>query len=140
MCNLTKLRREVNARGLDWAAVQAAYSELKQTERDQRERPNEVRQAAWCMAVGSTPASWPFWRHGFEARWGRKLARGSDYSCVPGYDEIAQQIAGEFPEYDTDDGTERLFDFLFSPYDRMPDRETIYRKAMDLVEWESSQS
>lgn len=51
--------------------------------------------------------------------------------------QIAQQIAGEFPEYAADDGIERLFAFLFSPYDRLPDREAIYREAMDLIEWEA---
>ena len=29
---------------------------------------------------------------------------------------------------------ERLFEFLFSPYDKMPNRETLYRDAMDEVE------
>jgi len=48
---LNQFRREAKARGLSWAAVEAAYWEIKQAEREKRERPNEVRQAAWCMAT-----------------------------------------------------------------------------------------
>lgn len=131
---LEAIRREARARGLRWADVADVYRELKELERAKRERANEVRRAAWEMATASTPASWPFWRHGFLARWGQRIARGSDYTCIPAYDEIGQEIASLFPEYDTDDGTERLFAFLLSPYDRLPATEQLYRRAMDRVE------
>ena len=125
--------QEARARGLKWPDVIAVYRELKQTERDRREYPNAIRSTAWMIATASTPGSWPFWRHGFASRWGRKVAEG-DHTLVPGYDEIAQQIATAFPEYAGDDGTERLFDFLFSPYDRLPSRAEMLRKALDLAE------
>lgn len=133
---LNQFRREAKARGLSWAAVQAAYGEVKLAEREKRERPNEVRQAAWCMAT--TPGCWSFWRHGFCARWGRRVER-HDYTAVPGYDLIGQELASWFPEYADDDGTERLFEFLFSPYDRMPTREELYCKAIDLAEYWAGQ-
>jgi len=133
---LNQFRREAKARGLSWAAVEAAYWEIKQAEREKRERPNEVRQAAWSMAT--TPGCWSFWRHGFCARWGRKVER-HDFTAVPGYDEIGQEIASWFPEYADDGGTERLFEFLFSPYDRMPTREEMYRKAIELAEYWAKQ-
>jgi len=133
---LYPIRREAQERGLRFADVQAAYWEVKENERGKRRRPNEVREMAWMMHTASQPGCWPFWRHGFCARFGRQLARGQDHTCVPGYDEIGQQIATAFPEYQTDDGTERLWDFLFSQYDRMPSREEMMRRAMDRVEWE----
>ena len=86
------------------------------------------------MATASTPGCWPFWRHGFLARWGDKLAKGADYTCVPGYDDLAQEVAAVHPEYSGDDGTERLFDILFSPYNRMPSAEELYRQALELAE------
>lgn len=130
---LKELRSEANSRGLSWSDVDAAYRELKAIEQDKRAHPNDVRQTAWMFATASTPGSWDFWRHGFSSRWGRKVAEG-DHTLVPGYDELAQSIAAEFPEYAREDGTERLFDFLFSPYDKMPPRETLCRDAMDEVE------
>ncbi len=130
-----QIRREATDRGLTWPAVQAAYCEIKEAEKARREQPNAVREAAWCMATASTPASWPFWRHGFSSRWGARVER-HDYTAVPGYDEIGQQIATWFPEYATDDGTERLFDFLLSPYDKLPTREEIYQKAISRLEWQ----
>ena len=134
------IRREVQERGLRFADVQAAYWEVKENEREKRRRPNEIREAAWMMHTASRPGSWPFWRHGFCARFARQLARGQDHTCVPGYDEIGQQIATAFGEYGGDDGTERLWDFLFSQYDRMPSREEMMGRAMDLVERELAHS
>jgi len=128
------IRREAQERGLRFGDVQAAYWEVKENEQQKRRRCNEVREAAWIMHTASRPGCWPFWRHGFGARFARQLARGRDYTCVPGYDEIGQQIAGEFGEYAGDDGTERLWAFLFSQYDRMPSREEMMRRAMELVE------
>ncbi len=131
-------RHEARARGLRWAAVLAAYRQIKQTEREIRQHPNAVRASAWMMHTASRPACWPFWRHGFLSRYGRRLARGADLTVISGYDEIGQQIASEFSEYAGDDGTERLFDFLLSPYNRLPDRDTMLRAAVDLAEhWQN---
>lgn len=131
---LYEIRREAQERGLGWSDVQDAYREVKAREWEKRQRPNEIREHAWMMHTASVPGCWPFWRHGFLARFGRQLARGKDHTCVPGYDEIGQQIGTAFGEYAGDDGTERLWEFLFSPYDKLPSREELYRKAMDLIE------
>ena len=131
---MCEFRQQARRLGLSWSAVQAAYCQLKQSEREKRERPNAVRQAAWTMVTANTPGSWPFWRHGFCARWGRKIAQDHDYTIVPGYDEISQEVGWYFPEYADDTGTERLWDFLFSPHDKLPTREELYRKAIDLAE------
>lgn len=127
-------RQEARERGIKWAVVLAIYTELKAEERGKRERPNEVRAAAWTMHTASVPGCWPFWRHGFLSRFGRRIAKGADHTVVAGYDEIAQQIGTWFPEYADDDGTERLWDFLLSPYDKMPPAEELYRKAIDRAE------
>ena len=127
-------RDEARRRGLKWAAVVEAYRELKTIEWEKRQRPNEIRAVAWMMHTASTPGSWPFWRHGFASRFRTRLARGADHTIVPGYDEIAQQIATEFPEYAGDDGTGRLWDFLFSQYDKMPSRYELLELALDLAE------
>lgn len=128
------IRQEARRRGLDWEAVREAYCELREMETVKRERPNEVRQVAWTLATASTPGSWPFWRHGFVSRWGRRVDQ-HDYTVIPAYDEIAQEIATEFPEYAGPDGAQELFDFLLSPYDRLPTADQLYRRAMDHVEW-----
>jgi len=130
---IAQLRSEAKRRGLRWSDVLDAYRDAKAAEIDKRRRPNEVRQTAWWLATASTPGSWPFWRHGFAKRWGARVDRG-DYTAVPGYDEIAQAIATQFPEYAGDDGTERLFDFLLSPYDRIPGRPELLERALDRAE------
>lgn len=129
--SLTKIRAEAKRRRIPWAAVQAAYREVKSLEWEKRQRPNEVREAAWCFA---TPRGcWPFWRHGFLSRFGKRFARGGDLTHIPKYDTIAQELSWYFPEYAGPDGTERLWEFLMSPYDRMPDRERMYVRALNTV-------
>ncbi len=131
---MCEFRREARRRGFAWSDLRAAFEVLWDGERQKRERPNEIRATAWMMATGSTPGCWPFWRHGFLSRWGGRIAKGQDYTIVPGYDEIGQQIATQFPEYATADGTERLFAFLLSPYDRLPARADVYRRALEMLE------
>ncbi len=130
---LLHVRREAKRLGLPFSVVRDAYRQIKDAEREKRERPNDIRATAWMMAVAGTPGSWPFWRHGFYSRYRRRLARGADYTCIPGYDEIGQQIGTQFPEYGGDDGTERLFSFLLSPHDKLPEREKMYWQAVDLA-------
>ena len=127
------IRDESRRRGLDWDVVWDVYCELRVMEIAKRERVNEVREAAWMMATASRPNAWPFWRHGFVSRWGRQVDL-HDYTAIPGYDEIHQAIATQFPEYAGPDGTERLFDLLLSPYDRLPTADQLYRRAMDHLE------
>lgn len=136
---LSEFRREAQQRAIRFSDVQGTYCDLKDLERAKRERPNEIRAHAWMMFTANSPGCWPFWRHGFASTWNHRLARGSDFTIIPGYDEIGQQIASAFPEYDTDDGTERLWAFLLSPYDRFPSRDELYRRALDLCEAQQPQ-
>ncbi len=129
---LQTLRAEAKAAGVPWSEVFILVAELKEREIAQRERPNAIRRDAWEMATFNSPGCWPFWRHGFASRFGRRVER-SDFTAIPGYDEISQQIASEYPEYSDDDGTERLFEFLLSDYDKLPAAEDIYRRAIDRV-------
>jgi hypothetical protein len=127
------MKREATDRNLYWPAVLEAYDQIRIEEKSRREYPDEVRRAAWTIAT--TPGCHPFWRFGFQKRWGKQVAE-LDHTIVPNYDTIAQEVAWYFPEYQGDDGTARLFDFLFSPRSPMPSAEEMYRKAMDRVELE----
>lgn len=128
------LRAEARERGLPWARVLAVYEQVKEEERAKRQRPDEIRRVAWTCFTAHSPGCWPFWYHGFRKRYEHRLARGADHTCIPGYDVLAQQIAAEYPEYRTEDGTERLWDFLLSPRDRMPTRLEMIRRAMHRLE------
>ena len=125
------LKREARQRGVAWACAKECYLDLKQMEREKRQRANEVREAAWCIATSR--GCWPFWRHGFLSRYGRLVARGDDITSIPRYDTIAQEVGWYFPEYADDDGTQRLWDFLLSPYDRLPPAEELWRKALAMA-------
>jgi hypothetical protein len=113
--------------------VQQFYAELREQERLRRERPNAIRELAWQLYTWNSRGCWSFWRTGFRNRFQHKIARGSDFTIVPGYDVLATAVAVEFPEFDADDGAARLFDLLFTPYDRMPSRDELWRRAEELA-------
>lgn len=129
----TTIRAEATDRGLYWPAVLEAYDQIRTEWKTRHEHPDEVRRAAW--AIASSSGCYPFWRFGFQKRWGKRVEE-LDHTIVPRYDEIAQEVAWYFPEYSGDDGAERLFDFLFSIREPMPSAETMYRQAMDRVEFD----
>lgn len=109
------------------------YQQLKYMAREERSYHNEVRQFAWRCANPRTPGSWPFWRHGFLSRFGRRVER-SGYTGIPNYDGIAQQVGWEFPEFATDEGTDRLWDMLLTPYNRLPSRDELMSQARAILE------
>lgn len=134
---VTQLKRDAKQAGINWNDVIECKNDLVSQSLYANEREQEVRKIAWHTYVGSSSGSAPFWRHGFSKRFAKKLAKGADYTCIPGYDEIALAVSSEWPEFANDDdscdGTARLFDFLFQPYKRLPSRDELYAQAFDLV-------
>jgi hypothetical protein len=111
---------------------EALYRDLKAYARQIREYPNEIRRVAWRIANAGFPTVWPWWRCGFQSLYGRRYNHAG-YVGIPRYDVIADEVALYFPEYGTDDGIERLWEFLMSPYDRMPSREELLQQAEEIL-------
>ncbi len=121
------LQRRPTARQLAQAVAEVRY-----LEREKRAHANDVRQTAWCHYNGQRPGVWPFWRHGFAAVFGKRVER-SDFTAIPGYDSLAQEMAAIFPEYSDESGCERLWDFLLSPYEKIPPRADVVHEARRLL-------
>jgi hypothetical protein len=58
------------------------------------------------------------------------LARGSDYTIIPGYDEIADTVRHHLPQY-IEWETAEIWDVLLSDYTPWPAREKFYADALD---------
>lgn len=129
------LRCRVREAGYSWADFCNVYQAVKTHERDRRERPNEIRAMAWAML--SSPGCWSFWRCGFQNRYGAAVEQ-YDLTVIPGYDEIGRVIGLQFPEYGDDEGTERLFDFLMAPYDKMPGRDELIELTLGDESWRTA--
>lgn len=130
---IKKLQREAKRAGIHWAAVLAAYDQIKAEESAGREHENEVRRHAWFIHRGAArPSKMRFWSCGFAYRYGA-IAAAADFKAIAGYDVTAQEVAGRFPEYADDEGCERLWSFLLSPYRPMPRRDVMLRKALERV-------
>ena len=128
-------KTEAKARGLNWRDVQDAFDMVRQQELDKREYSDTVRQAAWDMTTALEPHLGCYWRYGFAGSWARwpRLAE-RDYTAIANHDTIAQEVASHFPEYATDNGTERLFGELLAKHSPMPLPGEMYAMAMELVE------
>lgn len=130
---IESLRAEAKRRGLKWSHVLAAYREVKAGEIAAREHANEVRRQAWTSHTARTPWAWPWWRIGFRSRYGR-LVDTADYKAIRGYDVLHAEVAATFPEFSDDDGCERLWSFLLSPYNPLPRREKLLERAIEEAE------
>lgn len=136
---LPEIRAEAKRLGVPWKWVCQLKDELIAAEREKREIPERIRQAAWHSYVGGDSGSASFWRHGFRARFSRLLARGSDFTKIPCYDLIAGAVMEELPgmfdgEHAGDAGPiETIWDFLLSDYERWPPREEFYWRALDQI-------
>lgn len=91
-----------------------------------------MRSTAWYFYTARTPWAWPFWRIGFRSRFER-LVDAHDFKAVPGFDTLHQEIAGTFPEFADDDGCERLWSFLLSPYNPVPKRAELLARALEVA-------
>lgn len=138
LTSTAELKREAKQRGMSWRDVVEAKADLERDWKLQSgyDHEMEIRKVAWHAYVGHDTPSAAFYRHGFARRFRRQLAKGKDYTCVRGYDAIAQQVAAEFPEFanadDTCEGTARLFDLLFESNTVIPQTE-LYQEAFDMV-------
>lgn len=136
---LPEIRAEAKRLGIPWAWVLAAKDQLIRDEREHRGYRNGIRMYAWHSCVGADSGSAPFWRHGFQARFAARFARGADFTIIPGYDLIAQEVASQFPEFEGEhagdvSGCNTLWEFLLSSYEPWPPRETFYWKAIDQLQ------
>lgn len=131
--SMSNLKTEATARGLNWPDVKDAFEMVRERELEQRAHSDLVRQTAWDLTM--EPHLRCYWKYGFHGpwkRWEKLLER--DYTIIPNYDTIAQEVASHFPEYQGDDGAERLFGELLTKHDPMPSRETMFIMAMDVLE------
>lgn len=118
----------------DRRAFRYAVAEIKAEQFAKRERGIEIRKAATAAYFGDQFAIW--WAIAFKCRLGKQVADG-DLTRIVGYDTLAASMAHEFPEFSDDDGPARLWGFLLSPHDPMPQREEIERMARERLEYQA---
>ena len=70
---LAELREQAKAAGIPWRWVCERKEELLEIETRKRWAEVSARQVGWWSYVGWTSGSAPFWRHGFQARFGQRL-------------------------------------------------------------------
>jgi hypothetical protein len=128
-----EIRHEASRRGVPWDWIRDQKDRLVEIEREKRLPQVEARQAAWWSYVGRDSGSASFWRHGFKARFGRRLAVGADYTCVPCYDEIAAAVREQVDEYSAW-STEEIFAFLLADYQPFPARSRFWWEAWEEIE------
>ena len=126
-----ELKTEAQARGIRWRDVQDALAEVKAAEWARREREVSIRRWAWTTWTRHSPGCWEFWRHGFRRVLGKR-GDAHDFTSIPRYDTFARTLAYEFPEF-TDD-VAGCWEFLLSPYNRLPSVAEMYEAALQLVE------
>jgi len=130
--SVSAIKREAARRGVEWQTVQDVFAELRRLDFNQKDYPNEIRRFAWYCVTANEPRCQQFWRLGFASRYGKRVEK-SDYTAIPGYDLILQEVASKFPEFSHADGESRLFDFLFSDYVPYRPLSDVWAEALDIA-------
>lgn len=139
---VAECRAAAREAGIRWSWVVARKNVLVALEREKREGPEGVRREAWrlaCYYSGWAESRADWWTVGFQRCFPRITRTGeADFTSIPRYDRIASAIALEWPEFapehEGDVGaTERLFDFLLTPYQPWPPRERFYWEALEEI-------
>jgi hypothetical protein len=127
------VRRAAQTWGLTSAQLRDLYVEFRQLARQEREWLWNLRKRVWERYAYS-PASRPFWRHGLQRRFADAFTDG-DHAAIPGWDDVAQSMACEFPELlHTENVAQRLYDLLKAPHDRLPSVEATWQAVLDYCE------
>lgn len=126
----TDIRRQAIVSGVPLAALTDVYREFRQLARQEQEWMWELRKRVWSE-YAYTPESRDFWRHGMQVRFRYAFAEG-DMTNIPRWDDVAQSMACEFPELSgNDDVSQRLFELIREPHNRLPTAEETWREAFD---------
>lgn len=124
-----ELRQQAKDNGINWATVLEIYAELRAFEQAERDYDAEIRLACWLPYSYNADCN-RFWRVGLSNRFPRAFAEG-DYTLIPRFDEVADQVRMQFPQFDT---TEKLWDYLTRDFVRMTPRVKLLQQAMDAAE------
>lgn len=132
-------KRACRALGVQWSEVCIERDRLRDAELGERDYMETARQIAWQSFCGVPPSdadglrAWQrrvaFWRNGFQKRFGRKLARGADYLCIPNADLIAAAVRECVAEFANEE-TGEIFELLLSPYEPRTAVDSWYELAL----------
>jgi hypothetical protein len=122
--NAAKWKTEAETMGLSWGLVLECYRELRHYEHVTRARKWEIRELAWKTL--------PMGHGGRLKRAYREAFDGGDMTLIPGFDDVAKELANtEIPELGQDDPAAALWDLITAPKDLMPPADETMRHAID---------
>jgi hypothetical protein len=117
-------KAEAVSMGLSWSLVLDCYRELRHYEQMARQRKWESRELAWkALPMGHGGRLKRAYRDAFD---------GGDMTMIPGFDDVAKELANtELPELGQDDPAAALWDLITAPKDLMPPADETMRLAFD---------
>jgi len=117
-------KAEAASLGLSWSLVLECYRELRHYEQLARQRKWEARELAWKTL--------PMGHGGRLKRAYREAFEGGDCTMIPGFDDVAKELANaEIPELGQDEPAVALWDLITAPKDMMPPADETMRHAID---------
>lgn len=124
-----QIRNDCAERGIDAVVVAQIREGMKAELEAGPCRRREMRQLAWQLFHANHRGVHPFWRHGFRAHWGKRVD-AHDYTVIPGYDELFEEVTNEFPEWRERDMSD-FYDELLSPCPRLETAAELWNRAFD---------
>lgn len=121
-----EFKAEAADRGISWDVVREHYAELREYDMRRLERTWESRAIAWKAL--------PCGHGGKLKRKYRKAFDGGDMTMIPGFDDVAKELAAtDIPELGTDNPAEALWDLIVPNKPQATPAAEIMREAMELA-------
>lgn len=99
---ILRMKRVARAAEVPWSEVCKLRDMFIAQELETRERDDEARKVGWesfCHWNGWSAGHKFFWRSGFQRYFARRVNNGRDYTIIPHYDEIADSVRAQLPEF-----------------------------------------
>lgn len=131
---ISDLKRIAKRDGLEWSAVCAAADQYLAQETESASRDHGIRKAVYQAYCHPAKRHLPFWRA--IGQWNNPafngaFGGGNDYTVIPRWDDVASEIAGQFPELQQNDAvSENLYQLILREPARIPNRREALEHAL----------
>lgn len=127
----TQAKRIARQHSIDFTIVERVHQDIRRGLESQLKPAWELRREAYRILAPTCQTWWRTFGNQSIREFDGAFIDG-DYTRIPRFDEVADELVGQFPEFvSIDSPSETLFEFIRSPYQRMPPESETWPLAID---------
>lgn len=133
--NLRTMKRLAAEYDVQWTDIEARAAEIHAVAVQSNAREYEIRRAAYQSVCPPAKRHMPYWKS--FGQWNNPRYRGAfgggnDWTVIPNWDSVAEELAGMFPELWNDNRpAETLYQLIIAPVSQTPTLREALAMAFD---------